>query len=48
MIGGEFIFIPRDESAAEGEGWLMGLVIDAKAKRLSSNFSMRSISKMDR
>ena len=25
---GEFVFVPRDADAAEGDGWLMGLVID--------------------
>ena len=38
MIGGEFIFIPRDESAKEGDGWLMGLVIDAKADTTQLQF----------
>lgn len=27
---GEFVFVPRSEDAAEGEGWLMGLVIDSE------------------
>ena len=26
---GEFVFVPRTAEAAEGDGWLMGLVIDA-------------------
>lgn len=26
---GEFVFVPRRSDAAEGDGWLMGLVIDA-------------------
>ena len=26
---GEFVFVPRSADAAEGDGWLMGLVIDA-------------------
>ena len=26
---GEFVFVPRDAKAVEGDGWLMGLVIDA-------------------
>ena len=25
---GEFVFVPRSDDAAEGDGWLMGLVID--------------------
>lgn len=28
-IPGEFVFVPRSEDAAEGDGWLMGFVIDA-------------------
>ncbi len=28
---GEFVFIPRAADSAEGEGWLMGLVVDAGA-----------------
>lgn len=28
---GEFVFVPRDAAAAEGDGWLMGLVTDAAA-----------------
>jgi carotenoid cleavage dioxygenase len=31
-IGGEFIFIAREPSAPEGDGWLMGLVIDAETQ----------------
>jgi carotenoid cleavage dioxygenase len=31
-IGGEFIFIAREPSAPEGDGWLMGLVIDANTQ----------------
>jgi 8'-apo-carotenoid 13,14-cleaving dioxygenase len=27
-IPGEFMFIPRSEDAAEGDGWLMGYVVD--------------------
>lgn len=25
---GEFVFVPRDDDAAEGDGWLIGLVVD--------------------
>lgn len=28
-VPGEFVFIPSSDSAAEGDGWLMGYVIDA-------------------
>lgn len=28
-VPGEFVFVPRHADAAEGEGWLMGYVIDA-------------------
>ena len=38
MIGGEFIFVPRDGSAEEGDGWLMGLVIDAAADTTQLQF----------
>ena len=31
MLPGEFVFVPRSGDAAEGEGWLMGLVIDSDA-----------------
>ena len=27
-IPGEFVFVPRSEDAAEGDGWVMGYVID--------------------
>ena len=30
LVGGEFVFIPRAPDAEEADGWLMGLVIDAK------------------
>lgn len=30
-LPGEFVFVPRSADAAEGEGWLMGLVIDVAA-----------------
>jgi carotenoid cleavage dioxygenase len=29
---GEFVFIPRDEAAAEDEGWLMGFVVDMNSE----------------
>jgi carotenoid cleavage dioxygenase-like enzyme len=29
---GEFVFVPAHEAAAEDEGWLIGLVIDAAAR----------------
>ena len=38
MIGGEFVFVPRGKSAGEGEGWLMGLVIDEKADTTQLQF----------
>ena len=28
-VPGEFVFVPRSADAAEGEGWLIGYVIDA-------------------
>ncbi|MEO1100912.1 MAG: carotenoid oxygenase family protein [Pseudomonadota bacterium] len=28
-VAGEFVFIPRSDDAPEGEGWMMGLVVDA-------------------
>lgn len=28
-VPGEFVFVPRSKDAAEGDGWLMGYVIDA-------------------
>lgn len=28
-VPGEFVFVPRSNNAAEGDGWLMGYVIDA-------------------
>ena len=31
MLPGEFVFVPRSADAAEGDGWLMGLVIDSSA-----------------
>ena len=31
MLPGEFVFVPHSADAAEGEGWLMGLVIDSEA-----------------
>jgi carotenoid cleavage dioxygenase len=30
QVGGEFVFIPRAPDADEADGWLMGLVIDAR------------------
>lgn len=30
-LPGEFVFVPRSADAAEGDGWLMGLVIDVAA-----------------
>ena len=30
LVGGEFVFIPRAFDADEADGWLIGLVIDAK------------------
>ena len=30
LVGGEFVFVPRTPDAEEANGWLMGLVIDAK------------------
>jgi carotenoid cleavage dioxygenase-like enzyme len=30
LVGGEFVFVPRAPDAEEADGWLMGLVIDAK------------------
>ena len=27
-VGGEFVFVPNEHSAPEGEGWLMGYVVD--------------------
>ena len=27
-VGGEFVFVPDERSASEGEGWLMGYVVD--------------------
>lgn len=29
-VAGEFVFVPREAQAAEDEGWLLGLVIDAR------------------
>jgi len=29
-VPGEFVFVPRSADAAEGEGWVMGYVIDAE------------------
>lgn len=31
-IPGEFVFVPRDENAPEGDGWVMGYVIDRNAR----------------
>ena len=31
-VPGEFIFVPRSETAPEGDGWIMGYVIDAAAE----------------
>lgn len=31
ILPGEFVFVPRAEDAAEGDGWLMGLAIDSVA-----------------
>jgi carotenoid cleavage dioxygenase len=28
-VPGEFVFVPRSADAAEGDGWVMGYVIDA-------------------
>ena len=30
-LPGEFVFVPREQDAPEGDGWLMGLVIDSSA-----------------
>ena len=30
-LPGEFVFVPRGDDAPEGDGWLMGLVIDSLA-----------------
>ena len=30
-VPGEFVFVPRSDDAAEGEGWMMGYVIDTAA-----------------
>jgi carotenoid cleavage dioxygenase len=30
-IGGEFVFVPATDEAAEGEGWLLGYVINTEA-----------------
>lgn len=27
-VGGEFVFVPRSHAAPEGEGWLLGYVVD--------------------
>ena len=29
---GEFVFVPRSADAAEGDGWLMGLVVNGPAQ----------------
>jgi carotenoid cleavage dioxygenase len=29
-VPGEFVFVPRTESAAEGDGWLLGYVVDTR------------------
>ncbi len=31
-IPGEFVFVPRNEDTAEGDGWIMGYVIDRNAR----------------
>ena len=31
QLPGEFVFVPRSHDAPEGDGWLMGLVIDVAA-----------------
>jgi carotenoid cleavage dioxygenase len=32
-VAGEFVFVPRAPEAAEGDGWLIGLVIEADGER---------------
>jgi len=29
-VGGEFVFVPRHQGAAEGDGWLLGFVVDTE------------------
>ena len=38
-IGGEFVFVPDSPGAGEGEGWLLGYVVDTRTTSANCKFS---------